>query len=123
MSTVTSPDGTVIGYDRYGGGPAVIFIGGAGSYRAIDEATTQTARRLAAEGFTAVDYDRRGRGAGAGAAGIPQVLTHSQHAVTAALRPFGDEGAPARAGFDRAFVAEHAERFLRGGPADLIVAG
>jgi pimeloyl-ACP methyl ester carboxylesterase len=63
MSTVTSPDGTVIGYDRYGGGPAVIFIGGAATYRAIDEAVTQTARRLAAQGFTAVDYDRRGRGA------------------------------------------------------------
>src|SRR6266511_3186042 len=58
MSTVTSPDGTVIDYDRYGEGPAVIFIGGAASYRAIDEATTQTARRLAAEGFTTVDYDR-----------------------------------------------------------------
>jgi pimeloyl-ACP methyl ester carboxylesterase len=63
MSTITSPDGTVIDYDRYGGGPAVIFIVGAASYRAINEDTTQTARRLAAEGFTAVDYDRRGRGA------------------------------------------------------------
>jgi pimeloyl-ACP methyl ester carboxylesterase len=62
MSTVTSPDGTVIDYDRYGDGPAVIFIGGAAAYRAIDEATTQTAKRLAAEGFTTVDYDRRGRG-------------------------------------------------------------
>ena len=62
MSTVTSPDGTVIDYDRYGDGPAVIFIGGAATYRAIDEATTQTAKRLAAEGFTAVDHDRRGRG-------------------------------------------------------------
>jgi pimeloyl-ACP methyl ester carboxylesterase len=49
-------------YDGYGDGPAVIFIGGAASYRAIDEATTQTARRLAAEGFTTVDYGRRGRG-------------------------------------------------------------
>jgi hypothetical protein len=47
MSTVTSSDGTVIDYDRYGDGPAVIFIGGAATYRAIDEATTQTARRLA----------------------------------------------------------------------------
>jgi pimeloyl-ACP methyl ester carboxylesterase len=61
MSTVTSPDGTVIDYDRYGDGPAVIFIGGAATYRTIDEATTQTAKRLAAEGFTTVDYDRRGR--------------------------------------------------------------
>jgi pimeloyl-ACP methyl ester carboxylesterase len=62
MSTVISPDGTVIDYDRYGDGPAVIFIGGAATYRAIDAATTQTARRLAAEQFTTVDYDRRGRG-------------------------------------------------------------
>ena len=37
MSTVTSPDGTVIDYDRYGDGPAVIFIGGASAYRAMDE--------------------------------------------------------------------------------------
>ena len=62
MSTVTSPDGTVIDYDRYGDGPAVIFIGGASAYRATDEGTTQTARRLAAGGYTAIDYDRRGRG-------------------------------------------------------------
>ncbi len=62
MSTVTSADGTVIDYDRYGDGPAVIFVGGAATYRAIDQATTQTARRLAPEGFTTVDYDRRGRG-------------------------------------------------------------
>ena len=62
MSTATSADGTVIDYDRYGDGPAVIFIGGAASYRAIDAATTQTAKRLAGEGFTGVDYDRRGRG-------------------------------------------------------------
>ncbi|MEV7011179.1 alpha/beta hydrolase [Streptosporangium sp. NPDC051022] len=62
MSTVTSQDGTVIDYDRYGDGPAVIFIGGATQYRAIDQSTGQIARRLAAEGFTAIDYDRRGRG-------------------------------------------------------------
>jgi pimeloyl-ACP methyl ester carboxylesterase len=62
MSTITSPDGTIIDYDRYGHGPAVIFIGGASAYRATDEGTTQTARRLAAEGYTTIDYDRRGRG-------------------------------------------------------------
>ena len=62
MSTVTSADGTVIDYDRYGGGPAVVFIGGAATYRAIDRGTTQAAKLLGAEGFTAVDYDRRGRG-------------------------------------------------------------
>jgi hypothetical protein len=62
MSTVTSPDGTVIDYNRYGDGPAVIFVGGASAYRAADEGTTQTARSLAAGGYTAVDYDRSGRG-------------------------------------------------------------
>jgi pimeloyl-ACP methyl ester carboxylesterase len=62
VSTITSLDGTVIDYDRYGEGPAVVFIGGASTYREIDETTSETARRLAAEGFTAVDYDRRGRG-------------------------------------------------------------
>jgi pimeloyl-ACP methyl ester carboxylesterase len=62
VSTITSLDGTIIDYDRYGKGPAVVFVGGAGTYREIDESTSGAARRLAAEGFRAVDYDRRGRG-------------------------------------------------------------
>jgi pimeloyl-ACP methyl ester carboxylesterase len=62
MSAVRSADGTVIDYDVYGSGPAVILIGGASQYRAIDPRTSEIARRLAEEGFTAVDYDRRGRG-------------------------------------------------------------
>ena len=62
MSTVTSPDGTVIDYDRVGDGPTVIFIGGASQFRAIDENATRAARLLADEGYTAVTYDRRGRG-------------------------------------------------------------
>jgi pimeloyl-ACP methyl ester carboxylesterase len=62
MSTVTSADGTTIDYDAYGSGPTVVLIGGAGQYRAIDPRTTDIARHLAEEGFTAVDYDRRGRG-------------------------------------------------------------
>jgi pimeloyl-ACP methyl ester carboxylesterase len=62
MSTVRSHDGTVIDYERYGDGSTVVLIGGASQHRAIDERTTQVARRLAGEGFAAVDYDRRGRG-------------------------------------------------------------
>jgi pimeloyl-ACP methyl ester carboxylesterase len=62
MSTVTSTDGTVIDYDLYGQGRTVIFIGGATQYRALDAGTTQAAKRLGDEGFTAVVYDRRGRG-------------------------------------------------------------
>ncbi|PXY26946.1 alpha/beta fold hydrolase [Prauserella muralis] len=62
MSTVISSDGTVIDYDRYGQGHPVIFIGGMTQHRAIDQGTTEIATKLAAEGFTAIDYDRRGRG-------------------------------------------------------------
>ena len=39
------------------------------------------------------------------------------------LRPFGDKGAPAGTRLDGAFVAKHAECFLRGGAADVVVAG
>ncbi|SHF63077.1 alpha/beta fold hydrolase [Streptoalloteichus hindustanus] len=62
MSTVTSADGTTIDYDRDGQGPAVVFVGGATQYRALDEDTSKAAHQLAAEGFTTVVYDRRGRG-------------------------------------------------------------
>jgi pimeloyl-ACP methyl ester carboxylesterase len=62
MSTVSSTDGTTIDYDAYGAGPTVILIGGTTQHRAIDPRTTEIAKHLAAEGFTAVDYDRRGRG-------------------------------------------------------------
>ena len=61
MSIVTSADGTAIDYDAYGNGPTVIFVGGASQHRAIDQRTSEVAKQLAAEGFTAVDYDRRGR--------------------------------------------------------------
>jgi pimeloyl-ACP methyl ester carboxylesterase len=62
MSAVRSADGTMIDYDPYGSGPVVILIGGASQYRAIDPRTSEIAKSLAREGFTAVDYDRRGRG-------------------------------------------------------------
>ena len=48
MSTVTSADGTIIDYDAYGNGPTVIFIGGAGQHRAIDQRTSEIAKQLAA---------------------------------------------------------------------------
>lgn len=62
MSTVISADGTTIGYDAYGQGPTVVLIGGATQYRAIDPRTSELARRLGEAGYTAIDYDRRGRG-------------------------------------------------------------
>jgi pimeloyl-ACP methyl ester carboxylesterase len=62
MSTVTSADGTSIDYERHGEGPAVLLVGGATQYRGVDASTAEVARRLGAEGFSAVAYDRRGRG-------------------------------------------------------------
>jgi len=61
MNQVISQDGTVIAFDRLGKGPALILVGGAFQYRAIDPRTTQLAALLA-QHFTVFHYDRRGRG-------------------------------------------------------------
>ena len=59
METATSADGTTIAYDAWGTGPLVVVVGGAFNDR---NTWAELARALAAEGFTAVSYDRRGRG-------------------------------------------------------------
>jgi len=59
---VSSEDGTRIGYDRYGSGPAVIMVGGAFQHREIDPQTSDLAYHLGGRGFTVINYDRRGRG-------------------------------------------------------------
>jgi predicted ATPase/DNA-binding SARP family transcriptional activator len=56
--TVTSKDGTPIALEEYGDGPAIVLVGGALNDR---RTFTPLARRLAPR-FTAVTYDRRGRG-------------------------------------------------------------
>jgi pimeloyl-ACP methyl ester carboxylesterase len=61
MNQVISKDGTTIAFDRSGKGPAVVLVGGAFQYRAIDPPTAQLAALLA-EHFTVFHYDRRGRG-------------------------------------------------------------
>lgn len=60
MSTVTSNDGTRIGYDRIGAGPAVILVNGALAYR--DFWGHGPLAALLAGHFTVYTYDRRGRG-------------------------------------------------------------
>lgn len=57
-----SKDGTRIGYDQYGEGPAVILVGGAMQFRGFDPNTAEMAKLLAAKGFTVLNFDRRGRG-------------------------------------------------------------
>jgi pimeloyl-ACP methyl ester carboxylesterase len=58
MNTVTSPDGTTIAYDQSGEGPPVILVGAAFN----DRQTTAPLAAALAPHFTAVSYDRRGRG-------------------------------------------------------------
>lgn len=57
---VTTARGDRVGYDRRGTGPGLVFIAGAGPFRATDPWTTETA--IAATGLTTVVYDRLGRG-------------------------------------------------------------
>lgn len=59
MERTTSADGTTIAYDVWGSGPLVVIVGGAFNER---HAWAELAQALAAEGFRAVTYDRRGRG-------------------------------------------------------------
>ncbi|MEN3284223.1 MAG: hypothetical protein V7607_5363 [Solirubrobacteraceae bacterium] len=58
MKTVTSADGTAIAFDRLGAGAPVILSAGAFN----DRSTTAPLARALAQRFTAVNYDRRGRG-------------------------------------------------------------
>lgn len=61
MSTTISKDGTVIGYDKLGSGPAVILVAGATQYRGIDQQTPEIARLMSSD-LTVINFDRRGRG-------------------------------------------------------------
>jgi pimeloyl-ACP methyl ester carboxylesterase len=60
MNTVTSADGTTIGYDRTGDGPPVILVDGAFCGRAFGPMPGLAP--LLAKHFTVYVYDRRGRG-------------------------------------------------------------
>lgn len=56
--------GDRIGFDRYGDidAPGVVFIAGAGPFRAMDSTTNETAKLAAARGAQTLVYDRLGRG-------------------------------------------------------------
>ena len=58
METVTSKDGTTIGFDRLGSGPPVVLVCGASVARATDAPLAE----LLASDLTVFNYDRRGRG-------------------------------------------------------------
>jgi pimeloyl-ACP methyl ester carboxylesterase len=60
MKTVTSRDGTIIAFDNLGQGPAVILVSGALGTRS--HAAPNSMADILSKQFTAIDYDRRGRG-------------------------------------------------------------
>ena len=59
MQTATSADGTIIAYQSYGDGPAVVIVGGATNRK---DDWVELAQALGEAGLTGVTYDRRGRG-------------------------------------------------------------
>ena len=59
---VITSQGDRVAFDRRGSGPALIFIAGAGPFRAIDPTTTATAELAAQLGISTIVYDRLGRG-------------------------------------------------------------
>ena len=59
VEKAVSADGTTIAYDTWGTGPLVVIVGGAFNDR---NTWAELGQGLAEQGFTAVSYDRRGRG-------------------------------------------------------------
>ncbi|MCS5718528.1 alpha/beta hydrolase [Herbiconiux sp. CPCC 205763] len=58
----TTARGDRVAYDLRGSGPAIVFVAGAGPFRAIDPWTTETAERAADLGLATLVFDRLGRG-------------------------------------------------------------
>jgi pimeloyl-ACP methyl ester carboxylesterase len=58
MEKVTSNDGTVITFDRFGDGPPVILVSGG----SVDRWSNAGLAQILAADFTVFNYDRRGRG-------------------------------------------------------------
>jgi pimeloyl-ACP methyl ester carboxylesterase len=61
MKKILSKDGTPLAFDQSGTGPAVLLVGGAFQYRAVDSGTAKLAALLSPHS-TVLHYDRRGRG-------------------------------------------------------------
>jgi pimeloyl-ACP methyl ester carboxylesterase len=89
MATVTSKDGTPIGYEVIGDGPPLILVDGATAYRAVGETTGELARLVAAGGLSVVRYDRRGRGESGDT--LPYAPEHEYEDLEALIEEVGGE--------------------------------
>ena len=88
---LTIPGGVRIAYDRAGDGPAVVLVGGAMQFRAVDPPTCALVDELAGRGVTAVHYDRPGRGDSNGSG--PFTLAGEVAAVRALIAEVGGQAA------------------------------
>jgi hypothetical protein len=84
MDKVISADGTPIAYEAVGTGPTVVLVGGA----FCDHTATAELGAALASDFTAVSYDRRGRG-GSGDT-LPYDVRREVADIEALIRHFGD---------------------------------
>lgn len=82
---LTTDLGDRIAFDRYGDGPGLIFVAGAGPFRAIDPITTETAELAAEPGLATVVYDRIGRGESAPADAVTNIGLDRELAALRAL--------------------------------------
>ena len=87
MEKAISADGTTIAYDVRGTGPLVGIVGGAFNDR---NTWAELAGALAEEGFTAVSYDRRGRGDSGDTR--PYAVEREIEDLTAVIAAAGGEG-------------------------------
>lgn len=86
MTTLTSKDGTTIGYEAKGSGPVIIMVAGATQYRAVDPTTPRLIDRLS-DRFTLVNFDRRGRGESTDTA--PYAVAREIEDIEALIDAFG----------------------------------
>lgn len=84
MDKVISEDGTPIAYEAVGNGPTVVLVGGA----FCDHTATAELAAVLANEFTAVSYDRRGRGESGDT--LPYDVRREVADIEALIRHFGD---------------------------------
>ena len=84
---LTTEHGDIIAFEVRGTGPPLIFIPGAGTFRAIDPTVPPTAELVATRGITTVVYDRIGLGESTGAA--PVTLAKEISVLRAILKHLG----------------------------------